>query len=221
MVIYIRNLEETSLASQIYEEQKRNQWPGLASETKQICQDLGIENCNTTRMSKIDYKKILLSACHAKNEANLRSQAKGKCVRISSETYGKKDYIKQTNIHNVRQTFRSRFGLQPFAGNYSKDRRFQKSSWLCLCKEAREEESHLMSGKCSVYGDLALKYKDFSKDEVLVQFFTEVLARRDQLSPGGGDNTTVGASSGLSVQNEPDQGLPPIGPIQLQNIVGA
>ena len=215
MVIYIRNLEETSLASQIYEEQKRNHWPGLASETKQICQDLGIENCNTTSLSKTDYKKILISACHAKNEETLRSQAKGKCARILSETYGKKDYITQTNIHNVRQTFRSRFRLQPFAGNYSKDRRFQKSSWLCLCKEAREEESHLMSGKCSIYGDLALKYKDFSKDEVLVQFFTEVLARRDQLSPGGGEDTTVGARSVPCVQDEPVQGLHPIGPIQL------
>ena len=72
-----------------------------------------------------------------------------------------------------------------------------------------------MSEKCSVYGDLALKYKDFTKDEVLVQFFTEVLARRDQLSPGGGEDTTVGASSGLSVQNEPVHRLHPIGPIQL------
>ena len=44
MLFYFRNLDETSLDSQIYEEQKRNQWPGLATGTKLICQDLGIEN---------------------------------------------------------------------------------------------------------------------------------------------------------------------------------
>ena len=39
-------------------------------------------------------------------------------ARILTETYGRKDYIQKKNIHNVRQQFQARFGLQPFAGNY-------------------------------------------------------------------------------------------------------
>ena len=89
--------------------------------------------------------------------------------------------------------------MQPFAGNYSKDRRFARSSWLCLCKESREEESHLLSGQCSVYGDLTHKYSDFTEDTSLVQFFNEVLARRDALQKerttlGGVGDTIVGAN---------------------------
>ena len=57
-----------------------------------------------------------------------------------------------------------------------------------------------MSGECKVYGDLTEKYPDFTNDNSLVSFFTEVLARRDvldkeQLHPVGGVNTDVGANS--------------------------
>ena len=42
LVLAIRNLEEDTIASQIYKEQKLNNWPGLAIETKIICQKLNI-----------------------------------------------------------------------------------------------------------------------------------------------------------------------------------
>ena len=38
-----------------------------------------------------------------------------------------------------------------------------------------------MSGQCKVYGDLSRKLSDLTDDDTLVQLFTEVLARRDQL----------------------------------------
>ena len=72
--------------------------------------------------------------------------------------------------------------MQPFAGNYSHDNRYAKSDWLCLCKESREEESHLLSGECTVYGDLTLKYSDLSSDDNLADLFRDVLARREQLT---------------------------------------
>ena len=107
--------------------------------------------------------------------------AVGKCQRIIGEDYGKKEYISKKNIFAVRQQYRTRFGLENFAGNYSNDRRFASSEWLCRCKEAREEESHLTSGKCKVFGDLKERFGDLHDDENLVQFFHEVLARRDEL----------------------------------------
>ena len=85
---------------------------------------------NDTQEGKISYEKLLIQACHLKNENNLRLQAKGKCERIIHEPYGKKEYTEKKNIHSVRQTNRSRFGLQPFARNYSHDRKYSKSAWL-------------------------------------------------------------------------------------------
>ena len=69
-----------------------------------------------------------------------------------------------------------------FPGNFSHDKkRFAKSHWLCKCEESREDESHIMAGHCKVYGDLTEKYPDFTDNNSLVQFFTEVLYRRDRL----------------------------------------
>ena len=106
----------------------------------------------------------------------------------------------------MRQRFRSCFGLLPFAGNYSKDQRFSRSDWLCKCKEAREEESHLTSGRCTVYGDLTMKYSNFTDDNNLVQFFSEVFVRRDQLdllASGSGGDTTDGANPVPNSQDKP------------------
>ena len=99
---------------------------------------------------------------------------------FSMKNMGKTILLKK-NIFNVRQQYRSRFKMQLFAGNYSHDRRFKKSDWLCFCKEAREDETHLTSGQCKVYGDLCENFSDLTDDESLIQFFTEVLARRDML----------------------------------------
>ena len=68
------------------------------------------------------------------------------------------------------------------------------------CKESKKEESHLLSGHCKVYGDLTHKYSDLTDNEALVQFFKEVVARREVLdklerNPVGGVNTNVVASS--------------------------
>ena len=218
LIIHIRSMDEGSLARRVYEEQKNQNWPGLASETTLFCQELNIEDCNVTNKTKTLYRKTVVQACHKKNEENLRKQAKGKCSRIADECYGKKDYIQNKNIHQVRQQYRTRFGLLPLAGNYSNDNRFSKTSWLCACGEEREEEPHLLSGRCKVYGDLTHNFSDLSDDDQLVQFFSQVLARRDQLEVntcGGEVNTTVGANPGTSDQDKPAQGSSPNGLNQL------
>ena len=105
LVMYIRNLEGSTLAKLIYEEQKLKGWPGLAEETSSICQYLQIEDCNQTNISKDDYKKLLIQACHTRNEEQLRMMAQGKCARIENESYGRKEYIQKKNIFHVRLQF--------------------------------------------------------------------------------------------------------------------
>ena len=58
-------LDEDGLALQVYEKQKRNQWQGLALETRQI-----IEDCNIYKHNKANFKKIINLACHEMNEVN-------------------------------------------------------------------------------------------------------------------------------------------------------
>ena len=200
LVLHIRNLPDDSLAKKVYTEQKQKNWPGLATETAGICRDMKIPDCNDTNQVKSVYKKEVFEACHRENERHLRAQAKGKCEQLKEEAYGRKQYISQKNISSVRNQFRTRFGLQFFAGNYSRDKRFKKTDWLCKCLKAREDEAHLLSGRCSVYGDLTSKYSDLSSDDDLVGLFTDILARRDELdrvsTPVGGGITNVGANPG-------------------------
>ena len=162
---------------------------------------MNIQNCNTTDLNKSLYKKNVFEACHTQNEKYLRSHAKGKCERLAHEEYGKKQYILNKNISSVRQQFRTRFGLLFFAGNYSHNRRFKKSDWLCKCEMSREDEAHLMSGQCTMYGDLTKKYSDLTNDDNLVSLFTEILARREELdrviTPVGGGITNVRANPSL------------------------
>ena len=129
-----------------------------------------------------NYRAEVLKACHRKNKLRLRAQVveEIKCERIMIETYGKKEYISKGRMPHVRDIFKTRFGLMPFGGNYSKDRRFARSDWLCKCREAREEEAHLISGNCEIYGEIRKKY-ELLDDENLVSFFNNVLKRRDEL----------------------------------------
>ena len=135
------------------------------------------------------------------NEERLRSAASDiKCARIATEKYGKKQYIIQKNIGDTRYLFRARFGLTDFAGNYSHNRKFAKSDWLYLCQLSNESESHLLSGKCSVYGDLKESCGDLKEDDNLVSFFKAVLDRRDYLEEEETSvNDTLGASSVLGL----------------------
>ena len=178
LVLHIRSLGSNTLAGSLYEQQQEMGWPGLVVETGQICRDLMIDDCNTTTISKKAYRKLVSAACHQKNEERMRAQAAGKpkCDRIMSEAYGKKEYISRKLIHEVRQIYRTRVKLQPFAGNYSRDKKFEKTQFLCRCLNSREDESHLLSGICPIYSDIHEKFKNFDEDDDLVEFFNLVLA---------------------------------------------
>ena len=61
-------------------------------------------------------------------------------------------YSKNTTIEETRKWFKSRFGLEKFAG-----------------------------GQCPIYGGLRTQFGDLEEDCNLVAFFTAVLDRRDKL----------------------------------------
>ena len=108
-----------------------------------------------------------------------------------------KEYLHKKNIH---QQYRTRYGLQRFAGNYLNDKQFARSSWLCICQMAQEDEGHLTSGQCTIYVNLTDKFSDLTNIESLIQFFNDVLERRDILdnqdthNPVGGVITSVYAN---------------------------
>ena len=71
LVIHIRSLDGNSLARNTYNQQKEINWPGLVQETKSICQELNIEDCNETQLNKSSFRNMLIKACHSKNEERI------------------------------------------------------------------------------------------------------------------------------------------------------
>ena len=215
MILHLKDLDEHFLASQIYQEQVDKGWPGLAKEAREICQDLHIEDVNTTSMNKSEFKRLVKGAIETKNEAILKEQAenKSKCCNIMKENYGKKEYINEKKIEEVRLMFKSRVGLLAFAGNFSHDKRFSKTNWLCRCG-AKENESHITAGTCPIYDDIWQVRGDLRNDEDLVKFFSAVLERRSLLdrleeeereapSLGSGDSFTADVCQSLSERDRP------------------
>ena len=94
----------------------------------------------------------------------------------------------------MRETYKARFGTNPFAANYSNDKRFAKTEGLCRCKRSPEEEAHLLSGNCQVFGSIREKYGDLKDDESLVNFFNEVLQMRDEMDKDEGSSTNESSS---------------------------
>ena len=77
--------------------------PGLARETKLICEELGKEDCNTTCISESKCRILLTEASHEKNKQLLISTATDvKCGRIQKEVYGAAVYFKNTTIEDTQ-----------------------------------------------------------------------------------------------------------------------
>ena len=179
MVMHIRQLGDETLAKKVYTEQLTKGYPGLAKETAKISKELHIEDCNTTTLTKAEYKILLSQLLEVKYESMLRDQAKdkSKCERILKDRYGKKEYLTNMTIGEVRKFYRTRVGLLPFASNYKNDKRFLRTNWMCRCKTETENQSHIRH--CPIYSDITQKYPSVEDDSDLVKYLHEVLNRRD------------------------------------------
>ena len=62
LIHHIRRLHKEALASEMYREQVRNNWPGLAREAEDICEQLGIQNVNETLLSKAQFLQLVDTA---------------------------------------------------------------------------------------------------------------------------------------------------------------
>ena len=94
------------------------------------------------------------------------------------ETFGKKNYIIKNKVGKVRNIFKARVGMSEFADNFSKDKRFMRTNWLCRCGDQRESESYILE-ECVVYEDIRNEYESINDDTQLALFYAKVLERRD------------------------------------------
>ena len=176
------HFDETTLARMIYEEQIKNDWPGLGKEAKSISNRLKIDDANKTNFTKVEYKDIVKKACRREDAIMLRNSMEGKTKTkdLVSESCNVKDYFRSKSLSVTRDIFRIRSSMNPLKGNFKQMYRNSPGGVLCAaCGEEEEVNSHVMS--CGDYADLR-QGKDFKNNIDLVNYFREVMARRDQPS---------------------------------------
>ena len=95
------------------------------------------------------------------------------------EVCGIKSYVKTGTLYSVLSTWKVRSYMLRVAGNYSHHQRYARSGWQCRAcsRQVREDQDHLL--QCEGYSDL-VQGKNMDEDEELVQFYREVMARREE-----------------------------------------
>ena len=180
--LHISRLSQDTLANKVWKEQELYMWPGLFMECEEISKKLGVDTVRDTVLSAQEYRKSVTEACHEYDAKMLAAEMKDKikCSKILKEGYGRKQYSDKLIPSEVREYFATKVQMIAIAGNFSRDNRFRRTGWLCLCGE-REEQEHILK-HCDKYKDIREKYGDvIEDDDSLVGFFREVLKRRDKV----------------------------------------
>ena len=107
---HLQNLDKEALANQVWKEQVRNGWPGLAKEIEEICTELEIAEANQPNYSKSEWGRIVGEACRTKDRKDLLEgmEGKTKLAGLSEGGCDVKPYMSQKSLQQVRDVFRAR-----------------------------------------------------------------------------------------------------------------
>ena len=169
------------MANMMYREQVKNNWPGLAKEAEQLCEKLQVEDVNLTSKPKTVYNAEVKKACKLMEDIMMKTETTDmeKMRVIRAEEWGIKDYVKNGSLWSVRKTWEARAFMLHVAGNYSHNNKYQATGWQCQAcvLQVREDQDHL--SVCQGYSDLRQDL-DLENDNDLVEFFRQVMARRER-----------------------------------------
>ena len=176
----IKNMPKGTLAKQIFDEQVKRGWPGLAREASEICQVLDIPNIVRKDVRKTEWEKLVKQATRNKHEEELKEEvgSKTKLEGIKDEDMKRKEYFQQKSLEDTRLLFRIRTRMVELKANFKNKPAFRKDGWICEgCNKEVESNGHVMT--CQAYEHVR-EGKDLGSDMGLVQFFKEVLKIRMQ-----------------------------------------
>ena len=175
LIHHIKNMENGTLAKQVYSEQMENGWPGLAKEVTVICKELDIEDINYSSISKNRLQNVLKKACKAKDESDLKNKMCNKTEKLKEGNCEMKEYMNLKSLSDVRNTFRVRTNMvEGFKGSFKN--MFKHTDLDCVgCGLEIDYQAHSMV--CPAYDDLR-EGLDMEKDQDLVTFFKKVMESR-------------------------------------------
>ena len=107
-------------------------------------------------------------------------EGKTKVQDLVSENCSLKSYFSEKSLSDTRDMFRIRTNMNKLKGNFKHDKR--NADVRCVaCGHKEEINSHVV--ECLEYADLKVG-RDLSNNKDLVNFFKDIMARREKLLKG-------------------------------------
>ena len=178
---HIKNLEDSSLAKQVYKEQSEHGWPGLVTECGDILKRWNLKDI-FERSTKSQWKVAVKKEAKVKNEDKLSALIKksSKLEILKGESYGEKSYLSDMKMQDARINFSLRSRMYDCKMNFLNNPVFKAEMWRCdSCRSCVDSQSHILY--CPAYQQLR-EGKSLSSDKDIVSYFKEVLAIRLKLN---------------------------------------
>ena len=184
---HLASLPDQALAKEVYSIQKENEnLPGLVTECNLYLSQLGIECSDPSIYSKCQWKKLIKTNIHAKNQSDILTQIQSykklEYESVSKEEYGMKSYLKTLSLSESRTFFaaRSRM-LKSVQINYKNNPEYIANNHKCFCLED-DHQSHLVS--CRSYSHLRDGLDILGSDRDLAIYYQRVIRERENTDEG-------------------------------------
>lgn len=175
----LKNMDSDSLAHQVFTEQVRFGFPGLAKEVEQLCQEWELPNILKVNVRRNEWKKLVKEKTLEKQSEELDKELEQKYSKLQDirhEGFGLKEYFKTNIVEDARMAFQIRTKMLEFKANYKNNKKFQAEKWLCeSCGEEVETQSHVL--QCSEYSKLR-EERNMENLEDQILYFRDVLKQR-------------------------------------------
>ena len=151
LLFHIRNMEDTVLAKQIYDQQLLYGWPGLIKEGVKLCKELEIPDVTRVKASEKEFKRMVKEACRLNDEEELKLNMnyKEELQFLKEEDCKHKCYILEMSLPDVRILFRHKTRITANAENYKKLPKYRGEGVKCKSFLQFNEFFHTMRCEAS------------------------------------------------------------------------
>ena len=186
LLMRIKNHNTSVLCRQVYEEGRRNGWPGLWEEVREICEVLGLPDMNEETVTKSAVRNAIFENHYSDLKSEMEKST-GKLEPIKNEDFRKvQNYFSEKSIHTSRMAFRIRSQMVKEIPGNMKNKYKNKVSSIndsgLICKHC-SDGAIMTQGHCMVCPAweklrVGLDLKDIRD---LVIFFKRLLDERAKL----------------------------------------
>ena len=180
---HITNMDEYTLASEIFNIQKEFNLPGFVNEARQLISIFSLPNIidEKLKISQIKWKKMVKKSVYLKYESKLKENIMGysklKDGPMANEKFGEQPYIKDMSMNQARVNFRIRSKQIKVKMNQRSDPQNERTLWKCSECGNIDSQSHILW--CPFYSTIR-EGKSLDNDKDLVDYFIEVLKIREE-----------------------------------------